>query len=76
LKKLGEYTCEDFKRGDAVSYIPNHAHGDIQHKDVERGIVSTQNGQCVFVKYYPALTRLGWDGCTSQTTDPADLVKE
>ena len=76
MKTLGEYKCEDFKRDDAVLYVPTHAEGDLKHKDVERGVVSSTNGKFVFVKYYPQLERLGWHGTTSQATDPADLVKD
>lgn len=76
MKKLGEYTVDDFQKGDGVVYVPTHAHGDKNHKDVEHGLVSSHNDKFVFVKYYPALTRFGWDGCTSQATDPRDLVME
>jgi hypothetical protein len=76
MKHLGEYICEDFQKDDAVAYVPTHAHGDLKHKDVEHGVVSSHNGKFVFVKYFPALQRLGWDGCTSQSTNPSDLVKE
>ena len=44
-------TASDFREGDKVLYIPNHAHGDPNHKDCERGIVSSQNGNYVFVRY-------------------------
>lgn len=67
--------CEDFKRDDKVLYVPTHADGDVNHPDCQRGIVSSQNGVCVFVKYYPQLARFGWDGTTSQGTNPEDLVK-
>jgi threonine dehydrogenase-like Zn-dependent dehydrogenase len=75
VKKLGEYTCDDFQTGDRVTYVPLHAYGDINHKDVEHGLVSSCNNEFVFVKYYPALTRFGWDGCTSQATNPTELIK-
>ena len=33
--------ASDFKVGDPVTYIPNHANGNANHPDCERGIVST-----------------------------------
>jgi hypothetical protein len=41
----------DFKPGDQVVYVPNHAHGDIAHPDVERGVVTSINPYFVFVRY-------------------------
>ena len=67
--------CEDFERDDLVLYVPHHAQGDAKHPDCQRGVVSSQNGRFVFVKYYPQLERFGWDGTTSQATDPSDLIK-
>lgn len=74
MKRLGEYKCDDFKRGDLVLYVPGHAHGDVNHPDIERGVVSSQNGKFVFVKNRVHIERFGWNGTTSQATDPADLV--
>ena len=46
---------ENFQVGDHVTYVPNHANGDINHRDCERGIVSTVEGsgetQKVWVRY-------------------------
>jgi len=61
--------AQDFKEGDAVVYIPGHAHGDRNHPDCERGIVSSQNGVNVFVRYYER----GILQHTAQATDPDDL---
>lgn len=33
-----------FLIGQKVLYVPNHANGDIEHPDVERGVVSSVNG--------------------------------
>lgn len=68
--------AEDFHHGDRVAYIPGHAHGDITHPDVERGMVSSNNGINVFVRFDKQVSRLGWDGTTSQSCSPDDLVKE
>lgn len=76
MKHLGEYHLNDFEPGNRVAYVPTHAHHDLKHKDVERGVVSSRNHKFVFVKYYPALERLGWEGCTSQATNPTELVKD
>ena len=37
--------------GDKVRYVPNHAHGDIRHKDCEIGVVTSLNDKYIFVKY-------------------------
>ena len=34
----------EFKRGDQIAYIPNHAAGNIRHPDVEFGFVTSRNG--------------------------------
>ena len=57
-----------------VAYIPGHAFGDMAHPDVEQGIVSSTNSKNVFVKFNEALSRFGWDGATSQSCCPEDLV--
>ena len=74
MKKLGDFTLDDFGTGDPVAYIPMHAHGEIEHPDVEVGIVSSVTDKMVFVKYFPALKRFGWEGTTSQATMPFDLI--
>ncbi len=42
-----------FKVGDAVTYIPGHAHGDRGHPDCEHGVVTNVplTGDTVFVLY-------------------------
>ena len=60
--------------GVRVAYIPGHAHGEINHPDVEHGAVSSNNGKNVFVKFDKAVSRLGWEGVTSQPCCPGDLV--
>lgn len=42
---------KDYKKGDKVRYIPNHANGDTTHPDCENGVVSSVNEKWVFVKY-------------------------
>lgn len=37
--------------GSAVTYIPNHAKGDVNHKDCERGVLSSFNDHTVFVRF-------------------------
>lgn len=59
--------AQDFKEGDRVAYVPGHAHGDINHNDVERGVVTSHNEVYVFVRF---------KGITSQACNPNDLVKE
>lgn len=44
---------KEFKRGDQVAYIPNHANGNIDHPDVEFGfIVSVRPDNAAFVRYW------------------------
>lgn len=61
--------AEDFKPGEPVLYVPLHAHGDAKHPDCEHGVVSSQNGKNVFVRYY----RNGVLQNTVQSTTPSDL---
>jgi len=61
----------NFEAGQKVVYIPRHANGNISHKDVEYGIVSSvsENGN-VFVKY----VKNGIPQSTAQLT-PKHLLK-
>lgn len=58
-----------------VAYVPTHANGDLNHKDVERGSVSSTNDKYAFVKFDKQLAKFGWDGTTSQSCRPEDLVR-
>ena len=66
----------DFERGDQIAYIPTHAEGDIRHKDVEFGFVTSVNKESVFCRYwgktYP--TRFRTRSC-SEATRRENLVK-
>lgn len=64
---------ELIKPGMLVWYVPTHAHGDINHADAEHGRVSSVNSKFAFVKFDKQVAKLGWDGTTSQSCDPADL---
>lgn len=59
-----------------VAYVPTHAHGDLNHPDVEHGTVSSKNDHFAFVKFDKQLARFGWEGTTSQSCRPDDLVPE
>jgi hypothetical protein len=63
--------ASDFKPDDAVLYVPSHAHGDRRHPDCEHGVVRSQNGSNVFVRYW----KNGVLQSTAQSTSPEDLVK-
>lgn len=65
----------DCKPGQRVRYIPGHAHGDSSHLDCEDGAVSSTNHLYVFVRFDKTVDKLGWDGTTSQSCDPDDLIK-
>jgi hypothetical protein len=60
----------DFYPGDPVIYVPLHAHGDRAHPDCEHGVVTSQNGVYVFVRYW----KNGVLKSTSQATRPEDLM--
>ena len=61
-------TCKDFTAGEAVSYVPHHAKGDRGHPDVEHGVVTSENGHYVFVRFGAHLH--------SQACDPETLVHQ
>lgn len=67
----------DFKPGDAVVFIPNHA-GDQgrAHVDCERGRVSSVNDHYVFVRFNQHVEKFGWEGATSQACKVENLEKE
>jgi hypothetical protein len=56
------------KVGDGVRYIPLHAHGDLSHKDVEYGQVTSWNKRNIFVRY-----RKQHPSAPGQATNPNDL---
>ena len=64
-----------FSNAFEVIYIPNHADGP-NHKDCERGIVSSFNEKFVFVKFYKQLINLGWEGTTAKPCKPENLKIE
>lgn len=43
-----------FARGDQIMYIPDHANGDVHHKDVELGFITsmTPSGEAAFCRYF------------------------
>lgn len=62
-------SATEFKPGDWVIYVPNHAHGDLAHVDCERGTVTSIGGETsglVFVRYGAELH--------SKATSLGDLV--
>jgi len=65
---------QDAQPNTRVIYIPLHANGDQNHPDAERGTVSSANSKYVFVKFDKQLNKFGWEGTTSQSCDPNDLV--
>ncbi len=69
--------ADDYKHGDLVRYIPNHANGDATHPDCQNGVVSSTNEHFVFVKYdCPACTMFtGDEPFTAQATKRENLVR-
>lgn len=41
----------DIYIGMKVLYVPSHAKGDLTHKDVEKGVVTSKNEQYIFVRF-------------------------
>ena len=66
---------ELFPSGTRVRYVPGHAEGNEHHPDCEDGTVSSVNHRYVFVKFDKQLRKFGWDGTTSQSCQPGNLVK-
>lgn len=58
-----EITLED--TGSKVTYIPNHAHDDVNHVDCLGGTIASWNNRFVFVNYGTG---------TNQATDSTNLV--
>ena len=52
-----------------VAYVPMH---DPTAK--EYGTVSSVNSKYAFVRFDAQVAKLGWDGATSQSCQPDDLV--
>lgn len=62
-----ELRASDFRIGERILYVPNHAHGDAAHPDCERGVVTSTNVVNVFVLYAGRRN--------AQATSPGDLLK-
>ena len=66
---------DNVRKFQRVSYIPGHADGDALHPDCEHGTVSSKNNKYVFVKFDKQLKKFGWEGTTSQSCRPEDLIQ-
>ena len=66
---------KDYKKGDKVLYIPNHANGDATHPDCMKGVVSSVNEKFVFVKYDNLMCTMttGDEPYTAQATKRENL---
>lgn len=69
---------EEFHKEMRVAYIPGHAYEngkyDPTHPDIEKGTVSSVSAKYVFVKFDKQLRKFGWEGTTSQSCCPEDLI--
>ena len=67
----------DFRKGNRVRYVPNHASGDTTHKDCQDGVVKRVSDQWVFVIYDNAEGTMftGDEPFTAAATDPENLVR-
>jgi len=69
----------DFKIGDQIVYVPDHAKGDVNHKDAERGFVTGDSvkGDSYFCRYWvkgnPGILRTV---ANSEATPKMNLVKQ
>lgn len=70
--KAEKLTLEEIQPQMRVAYVPAHAQWD--KSAIEYGTVSSKNDKYVFVKFDKQLEKFGWDGTTSQSCDPNDLV--
>jgi len=60
-------TTQVFKQGDRVAYIPPHAQGDITHRDVEQGEITSINYLYIFVRFDNTVT--------PKACNPENIVK-
>lgn len=49
----------ELKRGTQIIYAPDHAGGDINHPDCERGFVITDKGESAFCRYFSKFSSIG-----------------
>lgn len=56
-----------FKQGDIVVYRPFT-------EEEEEGIVSSCNEYYIFVRFMKQINKFGYDGATSQSCNPDDLI--
>ncbi len=71
------YQMNDYKHGDKVRYIPNHADGDSKHRDCQDGVVSSVTEMFVFVKYdnLMCIMTTGDEPYTAQATKRENLTR-
>ena len=64
----------EFKRGDQIIYVPDHAHGP-GHKDSEEGFVTSVNDEVVFCRYWNKNNdKILRTLANSEATSPRDLI--
>ena len=68
---------EDYKHGDKVLYVPNHANENRRHSDCQKGVVSSVNDNWVFVKYDCLACTMftGDEPFTAQATKRENLIR-
>ena len=74
LKREYGLNLYEFTPGTRIRYIPGVAQGNPNDTSCEDGTVSSVNDLYVFVKFDKQVEKLGWDGTTSQSCDPKDLI--
>lgn len=59
--------------GTRVAYVPGHAHGNVNHPDVERGTVSGSTAQFIFVTFDEELEKYGREAA-SKACSASNLI--
>lgn len=65
-----------FQPGQRVMYVPNHAHDDLNHPDIELGTITRINKETIFVQFDRDVETIGQEaiskGCYPHNLRPFD----
>lgn len=62
------------QRGTQVAYIPRHARGDINHRDVQFGFVTSVRGDAAFCRYWSNFDSRQLRTVANSELTPLDLL--
>lgn len=68
MDSMKRLTLEEIEPQMSVRYVPRHAGNNLNHPDVEQGVVSSKNDLFAFVKF-------GASNTGSQACNPGDLIR-